>query len=317
MKVAFLTEMGFTGKIPNTFRNMRTEFAWMVHYNADHFNIRNLKDVVGYDEVFIIFPKGRVYLSAEGSKIINGENPISDLLEIELVKILKSQGNKQVNYVQEGPHWWFNDYEIIDQIRFYNFVNNCDTIYAHNQSDVPYYEGMFPQSNVKVMPTMMINSLIESIAPAPADKVIIGGNFSRWYGGFESYVVAREFNLPIWVQTSHSKRDNEDAVDGLNHLPRLEWLDWMKVLSTFKYAVHLMPTVAAGTFPLNCAALGIPCIGNEEVDTQRVCHPDLSVDVNNVKRARELTVRLREDVDFYNECSVASKSNYITYYKNL
>ena len=317
MKVAFLTEMGFVGKVPKTHRNMRTEFAWMVHYDADHFNIRNLKDVVGYDKVFIIFPKGRVFLSAEGSKIVEGKNPISDLLELDLVGILKSQSNKEINYVQEGPHWWFNDYEIVDQIRFYNFVSKCDTIYAHNQSDVPYYEGMFPQSNVNVMPTMMLDSLIEGIVPTPMDKVIIGGNFSRWYGGFGSYVVAREFNLPIWVQTSHSKRDNEDMVDGLNHLPRLEWLDWMEVLSTFKYAVHLMPTVAAGTFSMNCAAFGIPCIGNGEVDTQRLYHPELSVDVNDVKKARELVVRLRDDIDFYNECSVTSKSNYTTYYKNL
>ena len=29
MAIAFFTEMGFTGKVPRTHDNMRTEFAWM------------------------------------------------------------------------------------------------------------------------------------------------------------------------------------------------------------------------------------------------------------------------------------------------
>ena len=73
----------------------------------------------------------------------------------------------------------------------------------------------------------------------------------------------------------------------------------MNVLSTFKYAVHLMPTVAAGTFSLNCAYFGIPCIGNIKVDTQRFCHPDLSVAVDDVSKARTLAHRLQNDSDFY------------------
>jgi hypothetical protein len=317
MKVAFLTEMGFSGKVPKTHKNMRTEFAWMVHYNADHFNIRKLGEVVGYDKVFIIFPKGRVFLSAEGSKLVDGTNPVSDLLNTDIVSMLKSQNNGEINYIQEGPHWWFNDYSIQDQILFYNFLSNCDTIFAHNQSDVTYYRGLFPDKRIEVMKTMMVDDLVKDITPSPMDKVIIGGNFARWYGGFESYVVAREFGLPIWTQSSHAMRENEELVDGLNHLPRLEWLDWMKQLSTFKYAVHLMPTVAAGTFSLNCAYFGIPCIGNEMVDTQRLCHPHLSVDVNDLERARKLAIRIRDDVDFYNECSDICRKNYEKYYQPL
>ena len=41
MKIAFLTEMGFEGKIPADHLNMRTEFAWMHALDADHHNIHN------------------------------------------------------------------------------------------------------------------------------------------------------------------------------------------------------------------------------------------------------------------------------------
>jgi hypothetical protein len=88
------------------------------------------------------------------------------------------------------------------------------------------------------------------------------------------------------------------------------WSEWMQNLSTFKYAVHMMPTVAAGTFALNCAYFGIPCIGNQDVDTQLLCHPSLSVAVNDLESARELAIQLRDDKEFYNQCSEMAKDNY-------
>ena len=38
MKIAFLTQMGFTGKIPRDQPNMRTEFAQMCALKADHYS---------------------------------------------------------------------------------------------------------------------------------------------------------------------------------------------------------------------------------------------------------------------------------------
>lgn len=311
MRIAFLTEMGFEGKIPSNHSNMRTEFAWMHSLGADHRYIHNYRKVKGYDHVFIIFPKGRVYLSAEGLQAAKGINPVSELLAGDLVEELKLN-NKKIYNIQEGPHWWWNEYEMVDQVLFYNMMISCDGIFAHNQHDVKYYRGMFPSVPVHVIPTLMIDSIVEDIQPIREEKVIIGGNFARWYGGMESFTVAQKFDVPIWGQTSHAMREGEDQL--VNHLPRVMWTDWMKQLSSFKYAVHLMPTIAAGTFSLNCAYFGIPCIGNEKVDTQRLCHPDLAVDVEDVERAAMLAERLKNDEEFYNQCSITAKDNYKIYF---
>lgn len=311
MKIAFLTEMNFTGKVPVNHPNMRTEFAWMYALNADHFCINNYTTVTGYDHVFIIFPKGNVFLNACGSKLTDGVNSTSNLLSLNISSALK-QTNKRIYYVQEGPNWLFNDYELVDQINFYNMLASCDAIFAHNESNVNYYKGLFHSIPVYVMPTLLIDDYIKDIVPQTEEKVIIGGNFARWYGGFESYVVAQEFNLPIWGQTSHATRNGENQL--INLLPRVYWLDWMKQLSSFKFAVHLMPTVAAGTFSLNCAYFGIPCIGNIEVDTQRLCHPNLSVDVSDIKSARSLAKKLVSDNSFYSYCSKEARDNYNKYF---
>jgi hypothetical protein len=154
---------------------------------------------------------------------------------------------------------------------------------------------------VEVIPSLMIENLIRDIPWAPQNKVMIGGNFARWYGGFQSYIVASELESEMWIQTSHASREGEDQIPDLKILPRLAWVDWIKNLSTFKYGVNLMPTVAAGTFSLNCAYFGIPCIGNIKLDTQRICFYSLGVDVEDVDSARALAERLKRDDVFYKE----------------
>tara|TARA_R110001632_G_scaffold232905_1_gene375117 strand:+ start:1453 stop:2430 length:978 start_codon:yes stop_codon:yes gene_type:complete len=309
MNITFLTEMNFEGKISPSHPNMRTEFAWMNALDASHTSISNYTQVKGNDHVFIIFPKGQLNLNAVASKLISTPNPHSELLNSNWLNILK-ENNKNVYYVQEGPTWMFTELEIQDQFNFYNMLASVDAIYAHNKYDTKFYKGLVPGQRVQTIPTLMIEDLIKDIKPRTEDKVLIGGNFARWYNGFQSYLVASEFNIPIWAQDSHAKREHENQVPNLTHLPRVSWVEWMKEVSSFKYAVHLMPTIAAGTFSLNCAYFGIPCIGNKKVDTQNICHPDLCVDVDDVEKARNLAIRLRDDISFYNKCSIKCKSLY-------
>ena len=90
----------------------------------------------------------------------------------------------------------------------------------------------------------------------------------------------------------------------------MNWTEWITTLSQFKYGVHLMRTHAAGTFALNCAYLGIPCIGYEGLDTQMDCHPDCTVKVGDLEEARKISKKLRNNEDFYLYCSNLAKSKY-------
>jgi len=157
------------------------------------------------------------------------------------------------------------------------------------------------------IPTLMIDTLIKDIVPVKENKVMIGGNFCRWYGGFQSYIIADVFQgCEKWTQNSHCQQPGEDQIPDLKHLPRLTWIDWMKTLSTFKYAVHLMPTVAAGTFSLNCAYFGIPCIGNRLLDTQFNFFPELAVRNEDLDDARQSAEMLCTSPTLYGSISKAA-----------
>ena len=103
---------------------------------------------------------------------------------------------------------------------------------------------------------------------------------------------------------------DEEQLPNLNHLPYMDWANWITELNKFKYGIHLMRTHAAGTFALNCAYLGIPCIGYKGLDTQEVCHPDTTIEIGDLESAVKLAHRLKDDDKFYRTCSLRAKDMY-------
>ena len=90
----------------------------------------------------------------------------------------------------------------------------------------------------------------------------------------------------------------------------MTWVEWINALSEFHIGVHMMPTHAAGTFTLNCAFHGIPCIGYKGLDTQEELHPYLSVNDGDIEKAKYLARELKNDTEFYDNCSKTCRKNY-------
>ena len=298
-KIAWFTEGGWQGKVGLDNPNMRNDVSTMYTLGAEHYPIFNIPQVLqhfgeGYFDFGIItLPK------------TNTEH----LLKFDLVGDLKKLCKKTIS-MQEGPHWLFQDYTMEQQIWWYNALTEFDMLFAHNLKDVSYYKGLVNKP-VHKMPTLMLTERL-GIQPRSewSDAVIIGGNMVRWYGGFDSYIVAQEFDMPIVAPSMGRKIDREDEMD-IQHLPYMTWVEWMNNLSQYHVGVHMMPTHAAGTFALNCAFHGIPCIGYVGLDTQEELHPHLTVYDGDMEQAKKYARELKEDKEFYEECSKTSREYYI------
>jgi len=292
MEIAFFTEMVWVGKVPRDHANMRTEFAWMCALQADHWNIQAKPDKK-YDLGIVIIPKAVSIFDIEKIR------PYCDKLAV----------------MQEGPNWGWQDYPLEGQIWYYNTLISADIIYTHNKSDQKYYKGLTNHPDVRVMPSLMIEDPIKDL-PIEAQRIpltMIGGNMTSWYGGFDSMMVAQELGCPIHAPSMGRKIEREEELD-ITHLPYMDWKQWITNLNQFMYGVHLMRTHAAGTFALNCAYLGIPCIGYEGLDTQEICHPDTTVKLGDLDSARKIAKKLRNDENFYLYCSKLSKLMYEEHY---
>ena len=297
-KIAWFTEGGWQGKVGLDNPNMRNDVSTMYTLGAEHYPIFNIPQVLqhfgeGYFDFGIItLPK------------TNTEH----LLKFDLVGELKKLCKKTIS-MQECPHWLFQDYTMEQQIWWFNSLTEFDMLFAHNLKDVSYYKGLVNKP-VHKMPTLMLTERL-GIQPRSewSDAVIIGGNMVRWYGGFDSYMVAQEFGMPIVAPSMGRKIDREDEMD-IQHLPYMSWVEWMNNLSQYHVGVHLMPTHAAGTFALNCAFHGIPCIGYEGLDTQEELHSHLTVWDGDMETAKQYAKDLKDDEEFYDDCSRTARENY-------
>ena len=234
------------------------------------------------------------------------------LLNIEIVEKSKNIA-KKVWFMQEGPAWIFQDLNLYQQFWHYNVLSSVDGILCENETDIPYFKGLVPNKPVFDIPSVMIeDKILTAKNIVKQDKVMIGGNFCRWYGGFDSYIIAHEFDVPMFAPSMGRKIEREDDIENLNHLPFMNWNQWIHTLAEFKYAIHLMPTIAAGTFAMNCGYLGVPCIGYDQADTQRKIHPELSVKFGDTETARILANKLKTDSEFYLHCSKTAIDNYNT-----
>ena len=286
-KIGWFTEGGWTGKVPRDHPNMRNDMAWMHTLDAIHHPIEHLSSINDnmYDVGIITIPKTN----------------IDNLMLVDTIEQMK-RVCKKVGTMQEGPHWYFQDYSMEQQIWFYNTLMELDFIWCHNEIDKKYYQGLTGKK-CYINPTLMIEDEINPSTVKLEDRsgVMIGGNMVRWYGGFDSFIVAQEFEENVFAPSMGRKKDREEEM-GITHLPYMTWVEWINNLSKYKYGVHLMPTWAAGTFTLNCAYHGIPCIGYKGLDTQEKLHPSLSVEYGDVNMARSLASRLHNDNDFYETC---------------
>jgi len=276
---------------------MRNDVSTKWLLGAEHYPIFQMPQVLGhfgekhFDFGIVTLPKTNV----------------DKLMTFDMIGDLKKLCKKTIS-MQEGPHWYFQDYTMEQQIWWYNALTEFDMLLAHNHKDVNYYRGI-TNKPVHKMPTLMLAERL-GIKPRSewGDAVIIGGNMVRWYGGFDSYIVAQQFDIPIVAPSMGRKIDREDELD-IQYLPYMTWVEWINNLSQYHVGVHMMPTHAAGTFTLNCAFHGIPCIGYKGLDTQEELHPLLSVDDGDMETAMKLARRLK-DGQFYEECSLMSKENY-------
>ena len=294
MKVAFFTEGGYQGKVPKNNPNMRTDMAWVHALDADHYPIYLIEQLPSnsYDLGIAILPK------------------IKDKIrQLDIAKEMNRICNVS-SVMQESNYFMWQDESVEDQIWYLNTLSGVDFMFTHNNIDKEYYSGLLNKSCEK-LPSVMITDYVKT-SNEKIDAVAIGGNLVAAYRGIDSYMVARELDLPIYAITSGRKKLNEEAL-GINHIPWTTWLGWMEQLSQFKYGVQF-GIGGAGSFNLNCAYLGIPCIGLKELESQNLCFPDLSIGDVDLKKGKELILKLKNDQDFYNHCSVVAQENYTKYF---
>ena len=309
MKICFLSEAGYEGKVPRNIP-MRTDQSWVCALEAYHHPIGKII-VEGcdykYDIGIVIIPKTTG--GNTGSKKSSMDREDLAKHDYPLITNFKKICNK-VLVMQESTHWDWQEDSVEIMYWYYKQIAQSDGILCHNDIDVPYFEGVTGKPSF-ILPTLMMEDVVRT-SDVKEDKVFVAGNWHTTYRGFDAWVIGGEFDLPMSGFKSGKFKEGEEY-NGIDYLPWMNWHDFMFELSKHKYGVQCYQA-SAGQFPLNCAYLGIPCIGYNDINTQKDLFPKLSVDRGDILSARKLVLSLKNDSDFYEEVSKVSKENYIKMY---
>lgn len=298
MNIVFFTETEQAGYFNRNHPNARTDVGWMIALEAYNLPLKYIPKEKKFDLGIVIIPK-------------------TDPSRVDVSEYKKAC--KKVAVMQEGPNWYYQDYSLSDQMKYLENLNQSDFIFAHNEGDTKYYKGLLPNKKVYKLQSLMIEDEIKEDEMCPIDQrsgVMIGGNCSSWYGGIDSYFLAFNYSDEIYapIMGEKTRFKKEELGLRINHLPYTLWSDWIYQLSKRKLGIHMMKTFAAGTFSLNCSYLGIPCVGYSYLDTQRILHPELSVDYGDLEKASKIVKLLKDDKDFYMNCSEKTKKLYTEHY---
>ena len=216
--------------------------------------------------------------------------------------------------MQEGPHWYFQDYSVEQQFQFIENLRKADWVWCHNKSDVSYYEGLGCE-DVRVMRTLMLPEGLDcQLTTSQKNGIILGGNFTSWYSGLDSYLIAHAVNEPITNVSMGRKQPEEDMIPDITYLPYMSWREWINECGKYKVGIHMMRTHAAGTFSMNLAYHGTPCLGYYGLDTQDLLHPQTTVELGDIQGAQRILKKLYDDEFFYQECSEQTKNLFEKYY---
>jgi hypothetical protein len=223
--------------------------------------------------------------------IIDGEFtlPPKDITIFIPSKTIRKYDNKILEYkkkfpqtlvgiMQEGPINLFENWTAHEQYDWLNILDSVDFLLTHNLNDRAYIKNITKNKNpTYVLPTLFDGSLMPP--PLPMDErrgVMIMGCPGQWYNAMPAIKTCldlgiKRIGIPGMGRITDDFREfcKEKKIEIYSWI---QWADWLDVLKTYTFGINIMTTRAAGTFNLNCAALGLPCIGFYDLDTQINCH---------------------------------------------
>ena len=309
MNIKYSTsEMGFEGYFPVNYPNLRVLETQLLYLEAYHLPIQK------------IITEGKTYKGSLLYNIGKGgfEKPyISDLYHNyhNVVSLLQEKFDEVYIY-QDGEIGWWNQVDTRLQAWWYNQLRAATGILVPNSTDVSFYKGLFPDKEIKVIRSVMTDEGLDKTKFKPQEnRTIVSGPLTREYNGFSQVLIAHNTDMPIDIPPMGESRMPKDSWEmarnlGINYLQYMSWVDWMYNLSRYRIGYMMSAATASGSFALNCAYLGIPCIGDKRADTQSILFPDLAIDVFDNKKALDLTLKLKKDLDFYIEVSNKAKRLY-------
>jgi hypothetical protein len=104
---------------------------------------------------------------------------------------------------------------------------------------------------------------------------------------------------------------------GIQLIDRMNEQEWLGFVYGSKFGIDIHREFSGGNCSLEFGSLGVPLVGNINLDTQRDIFPDLSFEFNDYDNIKKVIHLLLNDKDFFEEVSNKALVNTKEKYNNI
>jgi len=288
MKILYLTDLNYFGTISSDYQmGLRPPMSWISALKPFHCPYSRI-DEIPYNDFDIT--------------ILSCLHENVDVLNINLEKIKNI--TKKILFQHDSDHRYFYKKNSLSRSYMLNYIiSNVDAVLVHNDLDKQYYQSLF-QKPCFIHEQLIFDTYSYLDIPQQKSGVILGGIDDR-YGALDGlFLIYNIINEKIYCFG-----DFEPIPEVIKIENTWDYIEYNKILSKFKIALNLTPMAIGGSFPLQCAMVGVPCVGWDNSHTLKKCFPDLVAPYGDFESLRIILNKLNTEDDFYNK--VASQARHI------
>jgi hypothetical protein len=235
---------------------------------------------------------------------------------IKLKKLLTIIDHNIVFINQESNIFDWFEWDAQTQQLYIECLSKCKAFCYHNEHDKKVME-IFCSNFIKY-PGCTNITVETSKNFNDGQYVMVPNPIKRYQRGMISHKIASDNikNIPIYSMSYKRPITNEllsfpdeYKLPNIELKSRMGLNEWFEFIYNSKFGIDIHREFSGGNCSLEFGALGVPLIGNINLDTQRDIFPDLSFEYNDYKNIKNVIHLLLNDSDFYNEVSEKSLIN--------
>lgn len=231
--------------------------------------------------------------------------------ELKCLQIIdKLADNNKVFINQESSIFDWFDWPAPEQQLYIKILSKVQAFLYHSEHDKEVMK-IFINNFIKY--PGCINFAISSPKLFNLNQyVLIPNPIKRYQRGMISHKLVTDIlpNEEIYGMTYNYPLQNYNLafpdkyqVGNMKLLPRVSFNDWIGIINGAKFGVDIHREFSGGNVSLEFGALGVPLVGNLDLDIQRNIFPDLSFECKDYDNIKKIIKMLNEDKDFYEEVS--------------
>lgn len=243
-------------------------------------------------------------IRGKGNLII-ANTPVNDELR-KLQMINELIPDNEVYIGIEGAVWDWCDWPAKEQELYVEMLAKADGVLYSNKCDINMMR-VFATNFLQAPPCT--NRCIESVRGTPGEYVFIVNPSKRYQRGMISHKLVYDSvpkNIPVYTLAyTRPVGFNEllafpdsYTMPGFKLLNYMQHDDFLSTAYNSKFGVDIHRDYSAGTVSVDFGSIGVPLVGNIEIDTQREIFPDTSFEWNDYDNIKKCIHKLSTDIDF-------------------